>query len=60
MATGYLPDGTVAPLADLGWIGPAGQMYSTTDDLNKVNHDTIRVSSKEGGAGEASPPPPPN
>ena len=26
-----------APLIDLGWIGPTGQMYSTTADLNKVS-----------------------
>jgi CubicO group peptidase (beta-lactamase class C family) len=25
-----------APLVDLGWIGPTGQMYSTTADLNKM------------------------
>ena len=25
-----------APLIDLGWIGPTGQMFSTTADLNKV------------------------
>ena len=36
MATGYNADGSVAPLTDLGWIAPAGQMYSTTNDLNKV------------------------
>ena len=37
MATGYAPDGSVAPLTDLGWLAPAGQMYSTTNDLNKVS-----------------------
>ena len=36
MAVGYEPDGSVAPLYDLGWEAPAGQMYSTIDDLNKV------------------------
>ena len=36
MAVGYEPDGSVAPLYDLGWEGPAGQMYSTINDLNKV------------------------
>lgn len=36
MAVGYNADGSVAPLYDLGWLGPAGQMVSTTDDLNKV------------------------
>ena len=36
MAVGYNADGSVAPLYDLGWEGPAGQMFSTTDDLNKV------------------------
>lgn len=35
MAVGYLPGGIEAPLTDIGWIGPAGQMYSTADDLNK-------------------------
>ena len=36
MAVGYAPDGSVAPLYDRGWESPAGQMFSTTDDLNKV------------------------
>ena len=36
MAVGYDPDGSVAPLTDLGWGGPAGQMYSTVNDLAKV------------------------
>lgn len=36
MATGYNIDGSVAALTDLGWISPAGQMYSTTNDLDKV------------------------
>ena len=36
MAVGYLPDGSEAPLTDLGWLGPAGQMYSTVNDLAKV------------------------
>ena len=36
MAVGYEPDGSVAPLYDLGWEAPAGQMYSTTNDLTKV------------------------
>lgn len=33
MATGYNPDGTVAPLYDLGWNAPCGQMYSSGADL---------------------------
>ena len=37
MAVGYYPNGNVAPLYDLGWLGPAGQMYSTITDLNKVH-----------------------
>ena len=37
MAVGYEPDGSVAPLYDLGWVGPAGQMFSTTTDLNTVS-----------------------
>ena len=36
MAVGYEPDGSVAPLYDLGWLSPAGQMFSTTADLNTV------------------------
>ena len=36
MAVGYAPDGSAAPLQDLGWLRPAGQMYSTVDDLAKV------------------------
>lgn len=37
MAVGYGPDGSVAPLTDLGWLSPAGQMYSTAYDLAKVH-----------------------
>ena len=37
MAVGYEPDGSVAPLYDLGWVGPAGQMFSTTTDLKTVS-----------------------
>lgn len=37
MAVGYGPDGSVAPLFDLGWVAPAGQMFSTTADLNTVS-----------------------
>jgi CubicO group peptidase (beta-lactamase class C family) len=29
MAVGYNADGSVADLIDLGWVGPAGQMYSS-------------------------------
>ncbi|CAI8001938.1 Putative beta-lactamase-like 1 [Geodia barretti] len=36
MAVGYEPDGSVAPLYDLGWESPAGQMFSTTADLNTL------------------------
>lgn len=36
MATGYDLDGSPAPVYDWGWEGPAAQMYSTSDDLNKV------------------------
>ena len=36
VAVGYYPNGTVAPLYDLGWEAPAGQMYSSITDLNKV------------------------
>lgn len=41
MATGYEPDGSVAPLYDLGWVGPAGQMYSTTTDLSTVRSSCL-------------------
>lgn len=37
MAVGYEINGEVAPLADLGWNRPCGQMYSTVEDLNKVS-----------------------
>ncbi|XP_003387189.1 PREDICTED: putative beta-lactamase-like 1 [Amphimedon queenslandica] len=37
MAVGYTPDGDEAPLIDLGYISPAGQMYSTINDLNKLS-----------------------
>ena len=36
MATGYMGGGMVAPLINLGWNSPAGQMYSTVNDLFKV------------------------
>ena len=37
MAVGYLPNGEVASLTDLGWNRPCGQMYSTVEDLNRVS-----------------------
>jgi len=40
MAVGYNNDGSVAPLYDLGWAGPAGQMYSTVNDLMKVSNSS--------------------
>ena len=43
MATGYLPDGSPAPLCNWGWESPAAQMYSTTDDLSKVCMYTISL-----------------
>ena len=36
MATGYISGGAKAPLVNLGWGAPAGQMYSTINDLLKV------------------------
>ena len=33
---GYINGGIKAPLVNLGWDAPAGQMYSTVDDLLKV------------------------
>jgi len=36
MATGYISGGIKAPLVNLGWDAPAGQMYSTINDLLKV------------------------
>jgi len=36
MATGYNPDGSEDQLFNLGWAAPAGQMYSTVNDLMKV------------------------
>ena len=36
MATGYIGGGEKAPLIDLGWYAPTGQMYSTVNDLLKV------------------------
>ncbi|XP_065903484.1 putative beta-lactamase-like 1 isoform X2 [Dysidea avara] len=35
MATGYNTDGSEDPLLNLGWAAPAGQMYSTINDLMK-------------------------
>ena len=37
MAVGYNVDGTQAVLTDLGWVSPAGQMYSSTRDLDTVS-----------------------
>ena len=37
MAVGYIQSGDVAPLIDFGWEAPAGQMYSTVNDLNTVS-----------------------
>ena len=36
MATGYNIDGSAAPLLDLGWISPTGQMFSSARDLDIV------------------------
>ena len=36
MATGY-KNGKEVTHSDLGWAAPAGQMYSTVNDLMKVN-----------------------
>ena len=36
MATGYDGQGNEESAFDLGWIGPAGSMYSTLNDLMKV------------------------
>ena len=36
MATGYDGQGNEALMYDLGWLAPAGQMYSTLNDLMKV------------------------
>ena len=36
MATGYDVQGNEESAFDLGWAGPAGQMYSTLNDLMKV------------------------
>ena len=37
MATGYDAQGNEAFMYDLGWAAPAGQMYSTLNDLMKVH-----------------------
>ena len=37
MATGYDGQGNEAFMYDLGWLAPAGQMYSTLNDLMKVH-----------------------
>jgi CubicO group peptidase (beta-lactamase class C family) len=36
LATGYESDGSEEPLYDIGWWGPASQMYSSASDLNKL------------------------
>ena len=37
MVTVYNVDDSAASLLDLGWISPAGQMFSSTRDLDIVN-----------------------
>lgn len=37
MAVGVYADGQPAPLFDLGWYRPAGQMYSTAADMAKLS-----------------------
>ena len=41
MATGYNTDGSVAILYDLGYLSPAGQMFSSTRDLDNVSQQTL-------------------
>ena len=36
MAFPYLPSGKKMPFVNIGWLAPAGQMYSTIDDLAKL------------------------
>ena len=36
MATGYDAQGNEEFFYNLGWVAPAGQMYSTVNDLMKV------------------------
>ena len=43
MAVGYMFDGSVAPLTDYGWEAPAGQMYSSLNDLNKVFSNDLHI-----------------
>ena len=37
MATGYNANGSAAILYDLGYVSPAGQMFSSTRDLDNVS-----------------------
>ena len=41
LATGYESDGSEEPLYDIGWWGPASQMYSSASDLNKVGRSSM-------------------
>ena len=41
MAVGYWMAGEEAPLVELGWMAPTGQMYSTTADLNRVRETEL-------------------
>ena len=36
MVTGYSPFGLEVGITNFDWASHVGQMYSTTDDLNKV------------------------
>ncbi|KAG7520294.1 beta-lactamase-like 1 [Solea senegalensis] len=44
MAVGVYSNGQLAPLYDLGWYRPAGQMYSTTADMAKLMMALLGVS----------------
>jgi len=44
MAVGYQGE-SIAPLLDIGWEAPAGQMYSTSNDLTKLMNLFFRYNS---------------
>lgn len=46
LAAGFYGSGRPAPLYDLGWYRPSGQMYSTAADLAKLAMELLGSSPK--------------
>lgn len=48
LAVPYLPNGEPAPFFDLGWVGPAGNMYATPTDLASLGAALMQAANGEG------------